>query len=138
REVVCPWLVDEDGVERPAYWRNLYCLGDLIPFWWCPADPDCRRPSYRPLTMREIRTLGLSPVLAYAKELARLSGLEWFSPEWRSDTPRGRRESPDGPGPSAAVGPLLFLDSCSDWGLILRTGLGGNTGRRINTILILY
>jgi hypothetical protein len=81
REVRCPRLADADGAERPAYWRVFYCLGELIPFWWSPAEPEQRRPSYWPLSLREVRRHGLGPVLAAVRVLADLSGLDWFSTE---------------------------------------------------------
>jgi hypothetical protein len=80
RAVCCPRLECSDLVSRPACWRVLYCLGELIPFWWTrPGDGD--GPSSRLMTREEIRCHRLRPVLAYAAALARLSGLEWFSTE---------------------------------------------------------
>jgi hypothetical protein len=59
----------------------LYCLGELIPFWWTPADASPRGVSYRRVTTPEVRRLGLDPVLDYAGDLAQLCGLDWFSTE---------------------------------------------------------
>jgi hypothetical protein len=81
RAVRPPRLVCDDGAERPAYWRVLYCLGELIPFWWGPADTMPGRVSYRRVTSGEIRRLGLDPVLDYAAGLAEQCGLDWFSTE---------------------------------------------------------
>jgi len=81
RAVRPPRLACEDGVERPAYWRLLYCLGELIPFWWGPADTMPGGLSYRRVTTAEVRRLGLDPVLDYASGLAELCGLDWFSTE---------------------------------------------------------
>jgi hypothetical protein len=53
----------------------------LIPFWWSKQETERGRPSYRQLTLAEIRRHRLQPVLHYASELAELSGLEWFSTE---------------------------------------------------------
>ncbi len=81
RAVRPPRLTCDDGLERPAYWRLLYCLGELIPFWWAPADTMPGGVSYRRVTTAEIRRLGLDPVLDYAGSLAELCGLDWFSTE---------------------------------------------------------
>jgi hypothetical protein len=80
RAVRCPRLECDDGVERAAYWRVLYCLDELIPFWWSRAE-DGSGPGYRALSREEVRAHRLRPVLAYAAALARLSGLNWFSTE---------------------------------------------------------
>lgn len=76
-----PRLLCEDGVERLAYWRILYCLRELIPFWWNQEETHCGRPSYRRLTPPEIKDHRLGPVLRYVSDLAELSGLQWFSSE---------------------------------------------------------
>jgi hypothetical protein len=81
RAVRPPRLMCDDGVERPAYWRVLYCLGEVIPFWWAPADAVPGGVSYRKVTTGEVRRLGLDPVLDYACGLAELCGLDWFSTE---------------------------------------------------------
>ena len=54
----------------------------MTPFW-CGSQQSVGhgRPSYRPLTPHEVWRLQLRPVLAYAKMLGELSGLEWFSTE---------------------------------------------------------
>ena len=56
-----PRLRCDDGAERPAYWRVLYCLGELIPFWWGPADTMPGGLSYRRVTTAEVRRLGPRP-----------------------------------------------------------------------------
>lgn len=78
RAVRCPRLAGDDGVERPAYWRVLYCLGELFPFWWNHAEMG---PNYRRLRTSEITRHHLQPVLDFALELADLTGLHWFSTE---------------------------------------------------------
>src|SRR5262249_22742862 len=72
RAVRPPRLMCDDGAERPAYWRVLYCLGELIPFWWAPPDAAPGGVSYRKVTTGEVRRLGLDPVLDYACGLAAL------------------------------------------------------------------
>jgi hypothetical protein len=79
REVRSPLLRCDDGVGRPAYWRVLGCLGDLIPFWWAPFDRASGRPSYRRLNPEEVRRHRLQPVLDYARAVGDVSGLDWFS-----------------------------------------------------------
>jgi hypothetical protein len=81
REVTVPLLRDGEGAERPAYWRILYCLGEWIPCWWTKYDAVRGLPSYRRLTRAEIAANRLQPVLAYAMELAELTGMQWFSTE---------------------------------------------------------
>jgi hypothetical protein len=81
RAVRPPRLVCDDGAERPAYWRVLYCLGEVIPFWWGPANAMPGGVSYRKVTTGEVRRLGLDPVLDYVCGLAELCGLDWFSTE---------------------------------------------------------
>jgi hypothetical protein len=81
RGVRWPLLLCEDGVERPAYWRILGCLGDLLAFWWSPPGSTNGRPSYRAVTTGEMRRHRLQPIMAYTQALADLSGLEWFSTE---------------------------------------------------------
>jgi hypothetical protein len=81
RGVRGPRLLCEDGVERPAYWRVLGCLGDLFAFWWTPQSSANGRASYRAVTSGEMRRYRLSSILAYAQALADLSGLDWFSTE---------------------------------------------------------
>jgi hypothetical protein len=81
RAVRPPRLKCDDGTERPAYWRVLHCLGELLPFWWGPADTMPGGVSYRRVTTDEVRRLGLDPVLDYAGALAELCGLDWFSTE---------------------------------------------------------
>jgi hypothetical protein len=81
-EVRPPWLRCGDGVSRPAYFRVLYCLGELTAFWWQPLEhlaPGV--PSYRPVEPDEIEYHKLQPILAYVRTLAGVCGLEWFSTE---------------------------------------------------------
>jgi hypothetical protein len=80
REVRPPSLLSADGPRR-AYWRVLHCLDQCFLFWWQPYQEVAPRPSYRAVTPEEIRRHRLQPVLGYASELARLTGLRWFSSE---------------------------------------------------------
>jgi hypothetical protein len=82
REIRPPLLRCEDGMERPAYWRVLYCLGEWLPFWWsAPNRLPPGQPSYVPVTTADLRRHRLQPMLAYARELQEISGLTWFSTE---------------------------------------------------------
>ena len=81
RGINSPRLRGDDGIERPAYWRVVYCMGEIIPFWWCPAEMSQGRPSYRRLTGAEIKRLHLHDVIAYCRELAELCQMSWFSTE---------------------------------------------------------
>src|SRR5262249_32415886 len=81
RGVRWPVLLCEDGVERPAYWRVIGCMGELFAFWWSPQSHTNGRPSYRTVTSSELRRHRLQPIIGYAQALADLSGLEWFSTE---------------------------------------------------------
>lgn len=113
REVCPPMLSCEDGVLRPAYWRVLHCLGDWMVFWWQPQEQTGGRPSYRMMTPAEMRRHRLQPVLAYARELATMTGLEWFSTELcLSDEPDPGRFQVTGPdGCERAV---LAIDYVND------------------------
>jgi hypothetical protein len=81
REITPPLLACEDGIARPGYWRVLCCLGEWTACWWQPQERMAGRPSYRLLSAAELRRHRLEPVLEYARALAELSGLEWFSTE---------------------------------------------------------
>ncbi len=113
REVRCPLLRCDDGVARPAYWRVLGCLGDLIPFWWAPFDRASGRPSYRRLNPEEVRRHRLQPVLDYARTLGDLSGLDWFSTELcLSDGPEVSRHQVT--GADGRDRPVVAIDYLND------------------------
>src|SRR5262249_34230099 len=66
KAIRCPRLRCPDGVERPAYWRVLVCVGEILPFWWQPQEAiPAGQPSYRAVTPAEVRRLGLRPALDY-------------------------------------------------------------------------
>jgi hypothetical protein len=81
REVQPPLLACEDGTARPAYWRVLFQMGEVFPFWWGPQERVGPGPSYVALTPAELRRHRLQAVLAYVRSLAELTGLDWFSTE---------------------------------------------------------
>jgi hypothetical protein len=116
REVPCPRLEGEDGVERPAHWRILSCLGELFPFWW-QSEVAQQWSSYRRLTAAEIRRHQLQPVLDFVVALGQLTGLDWFATEvCLSDGPeRSRFMVPASPPGAAGKGlatarPVLAID----------------------------
>jgi hypothetical protein len=121
REVRTPRLMCEDGVARLAYWRVLYCLRELFPFWWSHDETVVGRPSYRRLTSAEIKQHHLEPVLAFVFDLADLSGLQWFSTELcLSAGPEKSRHIVWGSGdslgiyPSLTSWPVLAVDYIND------------------------
>jgi hypothetical protein len=81
REVCPPPLLCEDGQSRPAYWRVLFQMGEVMPFWWAPQERVGPRPSYHALTPAELRHHRLHSVVTYVRSLAEVTGLEWFSTE---------------------------------------------------------
>jgi hypothetical protein len=81
RAVQPPPLACEDGSVRPAYWRVLFQLGEVMPFWWSPQERVGPVPSYHALTPAEFRRHRLQGVLAYVRTLAEVTGLDWFSTE---------------------------------------------------------
>jgi hypothetical protein len=112
REVRPPSLLSEDG-PRPAYWRLLHCFGEWTVCWWQPHDPAAPKPSYRVMTPEEMRRHRLQPVLAYARELAHLTGLNWFSTELcLGDGPDPSRFSVT--GSDGRERPVLAIDYLND------------------------
>jgi hypothetical protein len=81
REVRCGQLRCDDGIERPAYWRVLHCLGDFLAFWWDHHGPARGRPAYHEVTPADVLRHDLQPLYDAAEALADLCGLEWFSTE---------------------------------------------------------
>jgi hypothetical protein len=115
QRAVCPPLLPcEDGVDRPAYWRVLHCLDEWMLFWWQPQDRvGPGRPSYRMVSPAELRRHRLQPVLAYAKALAALTGLDWFSTELcLGDGPDPSRFTV--PGPDGRERAVLAIDYVND------------------------
>jgi hypothetical protein len=112
REVRPPALLTEDG-PRPAYWRVLHCFKEWTVCWWHPHDHAVAKPSYRVMTPEEMRRHRLQPVLAYAKELARLTGLDWFSTELcLGDGPEPSRFTVT--GSDGRERPVLAIDYVND------------------------
>ncbi len=115
RAVTCPRLRAEDGSELMAYWRLVYCMGEIIPFWWHAAEADQGRPNYRRLSGAEIKRLRLQDVINYCRELADVCQMSWFSTELcaceSSEGPGFRIPGPDGK-PMAVVAIDYVNDQC--------------------------
>jgi hypothetical protein len=62
--------------ERLAWYRVIYCLGEVFPFWW----PPCTH-VYASVTESEVNAIGLQPLFEIACQIADLSGLDLFSTE---------------------------------------------------------
>lgn len=67
--------------NRPAWFRVLYCLGEIIPCWWHPKNH-----VYDILTQDEIDKLKLSPLLTITKQILHVCQLNFFSTEIALDT----------------------------------------------------
>ena len=113
RLVTWPRLRGDDGIERNAYWRVFYCMGELIPFWWTRQEAGFAGPSYRRLTGAEIKRLRLQPLLGYAKDLAAFCGMNWFSTEiCLSDGDESSNYQ--APGPDGRLRPLVAIEYVND------------------------
>jgi len=61
---------------RPAWFRVLFCGGQIYPFWW-----DMTTHIYAPVAGEEERRFGLEPIGSTTLTIARVCGLELFSTE---------------------------------------------------------
>jgi hypothetical protein len=61
---------------RPAWFRVIYCAGQVFPCWWNPSSH-----IYAPVTETEKGSHGLAPLDEIALAIAQLCGLELFSTE---------------------------------------------------------
>jgi hypothetical protein len=61
---------------RPAWFRVIYCCGDVYPCWWNPASH-----IYAPISEAETSTFQLDPLNGIAREIARICKLDLFSTE---------------------------------------------------------
>ncbi|HMF13010.1 MAG TPA: hypothetical protein VKE94_11915, partial [Gemmataceae bacterium] len=113
REVRCVRLRCDDGIERPAYWRIVHCLGDFLAFWWDHDGPSRGRPAYHEVTPAEVLRHNLQPLYDAAEALADLCGLEWFSTEICLSA--GREPSRfHVRGPDGIDWPLVVIDYVND------------------------
>ncbi len=61
---------------HPAWFRVIYCVGQVYPCWWDPATH-----IYMPMAQAEIDRLGLHPLLDIPQSIASICQLELFSSE---------------------------------------------------------
>jgi len=98
-------LVDDAGVERPAWWRVFHVFGELVPCWWSPETSE-----YRLVSLRELWRHGLLPVVRLAAEIARVTGMAFFSTEiCLADEP-----APAGSEYQAGGRPFYVIDYVND------------------------
>jgi hypothetical protein len=76
RQVPFSTLLDDHGVPRPSWWRVFYLFGEIIPCWWSPENGE-----YRLMSLRDLWTHELLPIVRLAAEIARISGMDFFSTE---------------------------------------------------------
>ncbi|HEY8468863.1 MAG TPA: hypothetical protein VIL18_04430 [Longimicrobiales bacterium] len=76
RQVRYARLQDDEGRERPAWWRVFSIFGELIPCWWSPETCE-----YRQMSLREMWRHDLLPLARLAAEVGRLTGMDFFSTE---------------------------------------------------------
>ncbi len=69
-------IVPAELDSRPAWYRVLYCAGQVYPCWW-----DTHTHVYIPVTAAEEGRYGLGPLHDIAASIARLCGLDLFSTE---------------------------------------------------------
>ena len=60
----------------PAWFRVIYVLGEVLPFWW-----NVHTHEYRTVTSEQERRLGLAPLRDVARTIARVCRLDLFSTE---------------------------------------------------------
>jgi hypothetical protein len=69
-------VVPKELALRPAWFRVIYCAGQVFPCWWNPSNH-----IYTPVTDEEKNSHGLDPLYDIAVAIARLCGLDLFSTE---------------------------------------------------------
>lgn len=72
QEKICPTMLD----KRRASFRCVYCLGEVVPAWWCPEDN-----IYELLTQYDIDRFELNHLFLTSKKIANISKLDFFSTE---------------------------------------------------------
>jgi len=76
RQIRYAWLEDDEGRERPAWWRVFYLFGEIVPCWWSPETSE-----YRHVSLREMASHQLLPLARLSAEVARLTRMDFFSTE---------------------------------------------------------
>ncbi|MBN2097033.1 MAG: hypothetical protein JW714_00990 [Candidatus Omnitrophica bacterium] len=69
--------VEPQALEgRPAWFRVYHLFGEIIPCWWDPGTH-----IFRQVTLKEMDTYKLSPLIQISSEIARITLIDWFSCE---------------------------------------------------------
>lgn len=74
----------------PAWFRVLYAMGQVLPFWW-----DVNTHVYRPVTAAEETSLELQPLRDISRTIGRICRLDFFSTEIALSDPEGQFVSVD-------------------------------------------
>lgn len=70
------WVTPRTSAAGAAWFRVLYVLGKVLPFWW-----DVQTHVYRTVTHDQVQRLELSPLYEIAHAIARICQLDIFSTE---------------------------------------------------------
>ena len=70
------WVTPRRIQARPAWFRVLYSLDEVLPFWW-----DVHTHVYRPVSAEQESLFALSPLRNIARAIAQISRLDIFSTE---------------------------------------------------------
>ncbi len=62
--------------DKPACFRILYCMGEIIPCWWHPINRN-----YKILTMEEAEKFGLLRIWKITRQIVKACKLSFFSTE---------------------------------------------------------
>jgi hypothetical protein len=76
RYMLQSFIVPQKFNDRPAWFRVLYCSGQVYACWW---NPDSH--FYQPITEWEEIQFGLEPLASTTKVIANIIGLDFFSTE---------------------------------------------------------
>ncbi|HJW84197.1 MAG TPA: hypothetical protein VJ754_07825 [Anaerolineae bacterium] len=74
--LVQAWIAPRRTEAGPAWFRVLYVLGEVIPFWW-----NVQTHVYRPVAPGDAERFGLSPLRSIAHAIAQICRLDIFSTE---------------------------------------------------------
>ncbi len=69
-------IIPKELDYRPAWFRVIYCAGEVFPCWWNPQNH-----IYTPVTSEEIQRHGLEPLSEIVLALEQLCSLDLFSTE---------------------------------------------------------
>ena len=74
--LVQAWITPRHTEAGPAWFRVLYALGAVMPFWW-----DVKTHVYRPVTASDETHFGLAPLRDIARTIVHVCRLDLFSTE---------------------------------------------------------